>query len=160
MIDLLTSTIVVDVSLSQSWVGTIVIQTKSLRPWMKNYVNGIIDFDSLDCEPKGIIYRITLLLSELLVDLYKCECDRMNGSSLVISQLLLYLLMCYTKYYLYWYCYSPLEYFRVPTSQVTSCWKALVTTHLINLLSCKMGIHGSSRKKGTGSKTWASANNG
>ena len=33
-------------------------------------------------------------------------------------------------------CYSPREYFRVPTSQVTSCRKALVTTHLINLLSC------------------------
>jgi hypothetical protein len=33
-------------------------------------------------------------------------------------------------------CYSPREYFRVPTSHVTSCFKALVTTHLINLLSC------------------------
>ena len=51
-----------------------------------------LPFGSLDCEPKGIIYRITLLVSELLVDLYKCECDRMNGSSLVISQLLLYCL--------------------------------------------------------------------
>jgi hypothetical protein len=28
-----------------------------------------LPFGSLDCEPKGIIYRITLLVSELLVDL-------------------------------------------------------------------------------------------
>jgi hypothetical protein len=40
-----------------------------------------------------VIYRITLLVSELLVDLCKCECDRMNGSSLVISQLLLFSLL-------------------------------------------------------------------
>jgi hypothetical protein len=45
-----------------------------------------LPFDYLDCEPKGIIFRITLLVSELLVDLCKCEFDRMNGSSLVISQ--------------------------------------------------------------------------
>jgi hypothetical protein len=40
-----------------------------------------------------IIYRITLLISELLVDLCKCECDRMNGSSLVMSQLLIFSLI-------------------------------------------------------------------
>ena len=28
-----------------------------------------LPFGLLDCEPKGIIYRITLLVSELLVDL-------------------------------------------------------------------------------------------
>jgi hypothetical protein len=48
-----------------------------------------LPFGYLDCEPKVVIYRITLLVSELLVDLCKCECNRMNGSSLVISQLLL-----------------------------------------------------------------------
>jgi hypothetical protein len=37
----------------------------------------------MDCEPKVVIYRITLLVSEFLVDLCKCECNRMNGSSLV-----------------------------------------------------------------------------
>jgi hypothetical protein len=41
---------------------------------------------------KGIIYRITLFVSELLVDLCKCECGRMNVSSIVISQLLLFCL--------------------------------------------------------------------
>ncbi len=52
-----------------------------------------LSFGYLDCEPKVVIYRITLLVSELLVDLCKCECDRMNGSSLVISQLLLFSLL-------------------------------------------------------------------
>jgi hypothetical protein len=47
---------------------------------------------------KGIIYRITLLVSDFLVDLCKCECDRMNGSSLVISQLLLFCLSDPTLY--------------------------------------------------------------
>jgi hypothetical protein len=51
-----------------------------------------LPFGYLDCEPKGINYRITLLVSEHLVDLCKCECDKMNGSSLVISQLLLFCL--------------------------------------------------------------------
>jgi hypothetical protein len=51
-----------------------------------------LPYGYLDCEPKGIIYRINFLVSELLVDLCKCECDRMNGSSLVISQLLVFCL--------------------------------------------------------------------
>ena len=52
-----------------------------------------LPFGYLDCEPKVVIYRITLLVSELLVDLCKCECNRMNGSSLLISQLLLFSLL-------------------------------------------------------------------
>jgi hypothetical protein len=53
-----------------------------------------LPFDYLDCKPKVIIYGITLLVSELLVDLCKCQCNRMNESSLVISQLLL---ICFTS---------------------------------------------------------------
>ncbi len=52
-----------------------------------------LPFGYLDCEPKVVIYRITLLVSELLVDLCKCECDRMNGSTLVTSQLHLFSLL-------------------------------------------------------------------
>ena len=52
-----------------------------------------LPFGYLDCQPKGILYRITLLVSELLVDLGKCECGRMNGSSLVISPLLLFFML-------------------------------------------------------------------
>jgi hypothetical protein len=50
-----------------------------------------LPFGYLHCEPKVVIYRITFLVSELLVDLCKCECNRMNGTSLVISQLLLFI---------------------------------------------------------------------
>jgi hypothetical protein len=77
-----------DPCLLSKWTNFVLLKIRGIKilPFLS------LPYGYLDYEPKGIIYRITLFVSELLVDLCKCECDRVNGSSFVISQLLVFCL--------------------------------------------------------------------